>query len=139
MARHEPTKSAYIIAIACVAMLGAGARIAEACACVVPNRTAEQERQNVSEQLAKSLAVFSGEVAAKDPGLVRFKLEKVWKGDFAGELTMQDWPRQNPDGSISLTSCDYVFTIGKKDAVLSGLSGSTRRTPDRRAHFQWPS
>jgi hypothetical protein len=55
-----------------VMLLFCSAREAEACACVVPERTPEQERQDVADALGKAIAVFTGTLTRVDRFTARF-------------------------------------------------------------------
>ena len=101
---------------------------AEACACVRPELSPEQNRQDVAEQLEKAIAVFSGEVMRLDALTVQFRLEDVWKGEFGQHVVMPISAGQNPDGTVAYSSCDYVFQVGRKYLVFAyGKSASTMR------------
>jgi hypothetical protein len=45
---------------------------------------------------------------------VRFRVEKIWKGDEAKEIRMLTGTKYNGDGTYTMTSCDYPFRLGKK-------------------------
>lgn len=70
-------------------------------------------------------AVFSGEVVALDTFMVKFKVDKLWKGDFSDEITMSTGAKDNGDGTYTSSSCDYNFKLGEKYLVYA--QGASRK------------
>lgn len=88
-----------------------------ACLCVyIENPSAEF----VVGQHAKAVAVFSGEVIESDIVKVKFKIEKVWKGDVGDELEMSTGGKKINDDLYNLpSSCDYGFHKSEKYLVFA--------------------
>lgn len=94
---------------------------ARGCVCVTSSEkpTPEQARAALVRDYNEARAVFSGKVVALDRLQVRFKLDKVWKGEFGDELLMSTGAVDNGDGTISTSSCDYDFTLGGEYLVFA--------------------
>ena len=74
----------------------------------------------VAEQRSKALAVFSGEVLATDFEKVRFKIQKIWKGEIKDELQMSTGGKKINDELFELpSSCNYNFQKGEKYLVFA--------------------
>ena len=91
------------------------------CACVVSDEkvTPEQAKAMLFKDYSKAYAVFSGQVIAVDTFKVRFKVDKLWKGDFGDEIVMSTGAKANVDGTITTTSCDYSFRLGEQHLVFA--------------------
>jgi hypothetical protein len=93
-----------------------------ACTCGYPQiDTEENFRTAVATAVSGADAIFSGKVVEMDSLTVKFKLERVWKGNFkdADELTMLTGTVMTDDGRYKSTSCDYDFAVGKKYLVFA--------------------
>ena len=93
-----------------------------ACTCVHPPiDTEERFKAVVATAVIGADAVFSGKVVEMDRLTVRFKLEKVWKGDFkeANEFTLLTGAVLTKDGRHKITSCEYDFEVGKEYLVFA--------------------
>ena len=102
---------------------------ASACVCVLlENPTSEEVKARFTHELKEASVVFSGEVTHLDKFKVKFKVEKVWKGDTAEEITMLTGTKDNDDGTITISSCDYRFELGEKYVVYARGSGEKLRT-----------
>ena len=88
-----------------------------ACRCVyVENPSPEF----VVSQRAKAIAVFSGEVIESDIEKVKFKIEKVWKGDIGSELQMSTGGKKIDKDLYQLpSSCDFDFYKAEKYLVFA--------------------
>lgn len=104
---------------AVAAMVFGGARDADACACVLPDRTPGQERQHVEEQLGRAVAVFAGTVTRVDGVTARLDVETIWKGDLDEQVVMPLHDGPQPDGTLAFSSCDYVFRAGRRYLVFA--------------------
>ena len=126
-----------MLASATVACIGGGVSDVEACSCVtggpMPAGLNEKERvefqreatrKQVSEVLGRSYAIFSGEVITIEGDRAKFKLEELWKGDLPQEFSMASGGYRLPDGSMTITSCDYTFTAGRKYLVFAQASAT---------------
>lgn len=125
---------AWMLAAA-VLVLGGSWTPAEACSCLIGGpmppglteaerreRTLENTRRQVRGLLDSAYAIFSGEAIAKNLNTVTFKLDKSWKGDLPAEFQVASGPFTHPDGSVSISSCDFAFTVGQKYLVFAKAS-----------------
>lgn len=87
------------------------------------NPTPEQVKAGFARDFDEASAVFTGEVIYLDTFEVRFKVEKIWKGDAVAELAMSTGTRDKGDGTISMSSCDYRFAVGESYLVYASGSG----------------
>lgn len=81
--------------------------------------TPEQARARLVKDFHEAFAVFSGEVIALDRFKVKFKVDKLWKGDFGDEIIMSTGAKDNGDGTYTTSSCDYHFKLGEKYLVYA--------------------
>jgi len=114
-------KRRLLTSIAVTAFLLVASKAALGCVCVSsPEKPApEQARARLIEDFNKAFAVFSGEVVAVDTFKVRFKVGKLWKGEFGDEIIMSTGAKDNGDGTFTTTSCDYGFNLGEKHLVFA--------------------
>ena len=123
-----------VVMLAALVLLGGWTR-AEACSCIEtprtpglsPEKAREEERtiarQQIGDQLPRAIAVFSAEVVSVDTFTVRFKLDKAWKGRLPAEFSMKTGATKEPDGTVGVNSCMYVFVKGTKYVVFGfGMS-----------------
>ncbi|MFN2452608.1 MAG: hypothetical protein ABR577_00120 [Pyrinomonadaceae bacterium] len=91
------------------------------CGCVgMPEKpTPEQARAMLIKDFNGASAVFSGEVIALNTFKVKFKVDKLWKGDIGDEITMSTGAKDNGDGTYTSSSCDYHFKLGEKYMVYA--------------------
>ena len=94
---------------------------AEACVCAAypETPTRAQLKADVAYDLKESFAVFSGSVIAVDLFTVRFRVERSWKGKLGQVIEFSTGRQRTPDGSISMSSCDYSFTPGMRYVVFA--------------------
>jgi hypothetical protein len=90
---------------------------------------------SVSESLRNSSSVFTGEVISEEyrdikedsPGkpengktlVIRFKVQRWWKGSRANEVTLYTSLRKYPDGSESFMAEDFRFQKGESYLVYA--------------------
>lgn len=90
------------------------------CVCVLdPDPTPAKIRAARLDAFEKATAVFSGEVVSLDRLTVRFRADKIWKGGEAGEIVMLTGTRENSDGTVTSSSCDYGFKKGERYLVYA--------------------
>jgi len=108
-----------VFGVAAFALSAAGE--ARACLCVVsPERaTPEQARAALVKDFNGAFAVFSGEVVGGDTFTVKFKVDKIWKGQFGDEIEMPTGAQKHGDDTYSTNSCDYSFRRGEKYLVFA--------------------
>jgi hypothetical protein len=95
--------------------------VAQGCVCVgLPEKsTPEQSRAMLVKDFNEAFAIFSGKVIALDTFKVKFKVDKLWKGDFGSEVTMSTGARDNGDGTYTSSSCDFNFKLGENYLVYA--------------------
>ena len=99
------------------------------CVCSLdPNPTPEKTKANRLQAFENATAVFSGEVVFLDAITVKFKVNKIWKGQAADEITMLTGTKDNGNGSFTFSSCDYRFTKGQKYLVYAYGSPAEMKT-----------
>ena len=90
-----------------------------ACLCgVIPQKTAAQMATDVRRELARAVAVFSGEVIGKNVLAVHLKVDTVWKGELSPEFAMSTGASPHDDG-VTGTSCDFGFEVGRQYVVFA--------------------
>jgi hypothetical protein len=114
-------KKIFLMPLAAVVILFASST-ALGCVCgsdpIKP--THEQARLALAKDFNAAFAVFSGEVVESSWLKVKFKVDKVWKGDIGDELEMPTGVKDNGDGTFTTYSCDYrAFRQGEKYLVFT--------------------
>jgi hypothetical protein len=101
-------------------LLSLSASEAFGCVCELePNTTPEKIGAARLSAFEKATVVFSGEVVAKDLITVKFKVDKIWKGEESKEITMLTGTKDNGDGTITPSTCDYWFEKGKQYLIYA--------------------
>lgn len=67
----------------------------------------------------KATSVFTGEVVSVDLLKVKFKVDKIWKGEEANEITMLTLNKLYTDGTLTVSSCNYRFDKGVKYLIYA--------------------
>src|ERR1043166_3806165 len=99
------------------------------CVCVLnPNPTPEKIRADRLRAFENASAVFTGEVVSLDLLTVKFKANKIWKGEASPEITMLTGTRNNGDGTFTSNSCYYSFTQGQQYLVYAYGSPGEMKT-----------
>ena len=83
------------------------------CSCPTIGTTAQQEKNSRLKDFNSAVAVFSGEVIELQENKVKFKVDKIWKGELVDEIVMVIQLKKD-DGRYVRTSCDYYYEIGEK-------------------------
>jgi hypothetical protein len=110
------------------------AESALACQCISPPINTEGEfRSSVAAALNGANAVFSGEVTEMDRLTMKFKVQKVWKGEFKDEFTLITGTVMTEDGLYISSRCDHQFELGESYLVFA--DGSNNRL--KAAHCSW--
>ena len=90
------------------------------CRCIFqPNPTSDEIRAARQKAFDSAAAVFTGEVIELDLFKVKFKVDKIWKGDALDEIVMLTGAKDNGDGTHSSSSCDYGFESGGKYLIYA--------------------
>lgn len=112
-------KKMLLMLFALVFML-AGESAVSACVCgLLKDPTPAQVREQFIEEMQKAKVIFSGEVLFRDKYTVLFQVSKVWKGAPARALILHTGTKNNGDGTITTSSCDYRFALGEKYLVYA--------------------
>ena len=90
------------------------------CVCALPvDPTPESVRADRRRAFDDAVTVFTGEIVALDFYKVRFKVDKLWKGEPLDEIVMLTGVKDNGDGTATRTSCDPGFTQGGKYLIYA--------------------
>ena len=81
--------------------------------------TPEKDRANMLIAFEKATSVFTGEVVSVDLLKVKFKVDKIWKGEEANEITMLTLNKLYTDGTLTVSSCNYRFDKGVKYLIYA--------------------
>jgi hypothetical protein len=81
--------------------------------------SAEEARAALVTAFNGAAAVFSGKVIEADRLKLKFKVDKVWKGDAGKEFVMSTGVKEYENGSYSISSCDYNFKRGEEYLVYA--------------------
>jgi hypothetical protein len=111
-----------------VILISISAGDAFACVCSLdPNPTPEKIKADRLKAFDNASAVFTGEVVFRDMLTVKFKVNKIWKGEASDEIAMLTGTKENGDGTFTSSSCDYNFSKGQKYLVYAyGLPGEMK-------------
>jgi len=115
--------------LSAVILISISAGKAFGCVCVLdPNPTPEKIIADRLKAFENASAVFTGEVVSLDVLSVKFKVNKIWKGEASPEITMLTGTRNNGDGTFTSNSCDYSFTQGQQYLVYAYGSPGEMKT-----------
>lgn len=89
-----------------------------ACSCPTIGQTSEQMKIGRLRDFNGAAAIFTGEVIGLEENKVKFKVERIWKGDFVDEIVMVIQLKKD-DGRYVRTSCDYYYELGEKLLVYA--------------------
>src|SRR4051812_40928451 len=81
-------------------LLASDAVLGCVCGLSTEKTTPEQARTMLFKDYSNSFAVFSGQVIAVDRFKVKFKVDKLWKGDFGDEIVLSTGAIDNGDGTF---------------------------------------
>ncbi len=89
-----------------------------ACSCPTIGQTSEQMKIGRLQDFNGAAAIFTGEVIELEENKVKFKVERIWKGDLVDEIVMVIQLKKD-DGRYVRTSCDYHYELGEKLLVYA--------------------
>lgn len=89
------------------------------CCVDLPDQTPESIRIERQSAFDEATAVFTGEVIKLDDFKAEFRIDKIWKGDFARHIIMLTGTKHNGDGTRTSSSCDYSYESGKKYLIFA--------------------
>jgi hypothetical protein len=99
------------------------------CVCIkAPHRSAEEVRSNRRQIFDQAAAVFLGKVVSLDAYMVKFRLEKRWKGNAEDELILSTGAVPGFDGSPLPEECAYGFRLGEEYLVYAYLNDQKLKT-----------
>jgi len=114
-------KLLIIVVIVFVLSASSAANIPE-CVCIVdPHRSPEQVKSDRRKIYDQAAAVFLGKVVSLDGYVVKFRLEKRWKGNPEDEAILSTGAKPFPDGSLLQEECSYQFHLGEEYLVYAYL------------------
>ena len=61
----------------------------------------------------------NGETAQTDVLVLKFQIDRWWKGRETREVVLFTDQTKNPDGSQTITDCDFPFEVGKQYLVYA--------------------
>jgi hypothetical protein len=88
------------------------------CSCPTIGTTLEHEKAARLKDFNSAAAIFTGEVVELEENKVKFKVEKIWKGESVDEIVMVIQLKKD-DGRYVRTSCDYYYELGEKLLVYA--------------------
>jgi hypothetical protein len=79
-------------------------------------------RTVVFKEFHDSSAVFSGEIVEWNKDKIKVKVNKIWKGVAAGEVTLSYWYYVKEKGETYIDVCPYEsFRVGKSYLIYAGI------------------
>ena len=119
-----------LIVVAIVSSISSATNNPE-CVCIKPHRSPEEVKSDRRQTFDNSAAVFLGKVVSVDAYVVRFRLEKRWKGNSEAEAVLSRNPAGIfPDGSPISGECDYPFRLGEEYLVYAYLKDQKLKNDD---------
>jgi hypothetical protein len=100
-----------------------------ACTCSFPpTDTEEQLRKQVEYSLGQDAAIFIGKVIEKDARRIKFKVERVWKGEIKNEATLTTGAQMLEGGRHAVSTCVHTgFVQGKRYLIFASSSDGELR------------
>jgi hypothetical protein len=89
-----------------------------ACSCPTIGTTSEQAKAARLKDFKSAAAFFTGEVIELEENKVKFKIDKIWKGESVDEILMVIQLKKD-DGRYVRTSCDYYYELNEKYLVYA--------------------
>ena len=97
----------------------AGYTFASACVCDLPLKRASLKKA-VAKAKSEAVAVFYGQVIELDNSIVKFSVERLWKGAPAEEIILINTGMGKASGGDRIiSSCAYNFRMGEKYLVYA--------------------
>jgi hypothetical protein len=96
-------------------------------ACWCRRDPAEKLASAVAKELTHSFIVFSGEAIERNKSGLKFRVERVWKGNATNEIIFSSniYADRGPDGrEVFIDSCALLFEVGKKYLVYADREGN---------------
>jgi hypothetical protein len=89
--------------------------IALGCVCFHPKKIKAERLKD----FRRASVVFTGEVVSLDTFRVKFKVDKIWKGQETVEITMLTGTTDLGNGTTRSSTCDYRFNKGQSYLVVA--------------------
>ena len=92
-------------------------------------------RKGIRNEYMETLEKDSGKHIEYETKIVKFQVERWWKGEATSEIFLQTLETKNSDGTGSNSSCDYhfkegesylVYAFGKENALQTHACARTR-------------
>jgi hypothetical protein len=84
--------------------------------------TPQKLKAAVLKEFRDSSAVFSGEIVEWSKGKIKFKVNKIWKGEAAEEITLSYLYYVKEKGETYVDGCSYeYFKVGKSYLVYADI------------------
>ncbi len=84
--------------------------------------------KDIPNQFMESRKKDSGEQIDYETKVIKFQVERWWKGEATTEVFLVTSSTRNADGTSSRSSCDYNFTDGESYLIYAFGKGSELRT-----------
>jgi hypothetical protein len=108
-----------LMLLAAFGLVLASYTFASACVCDLPLKRVSLKKA-VAKAKSEAVAVFSGQVIELDDSIVKFRVERMWKGAPAEEIVLINTGMGKvTDGDRIISSCAYNFRIGEKYLVYA--------------------
>jgi hypothetical protein len=92
-------------------------------------------RKGIPNSMMDFLEKASGTAVEYETLVLKFRVEKVWKGDAPEELFLLTSRTRNADGTSTVSSCNYefagsetylIYAMGKEEALRTGVCMGTK-------------
>ena len=109
----------FMMLPAVLGLILAGCTFASACVCDLPLKRVSLKKA-VAKAKSESATVFSGQVVELHDSIVKFRVERLWKGAPAEEMVLINTGMGKAIGSDRvISSCAYNFRMGEKYLVYA--------------------
>ena len=94
--------------------------------------------KQIADELNQAVHVFTGRVVQRDDLTATLAVDTFWKGDGALQVSLGQ-ARSLENGIISISSCDFLFTVGARYLVFAYQSGRELRASQCGGTSRWES
>ncbi len=103
-----------------VVLMCAGYTSASACVCALSLNKRISLKKAVAKAKSEAAVVFSGQVIELDDSIVKFRVERLWKGARTKEIVLiNTGAGKSEGGDRIISSCAYNFRLGEKYLVYA--------------------
>lgn len=111
-----------------VVLMCAGYASASACVCDLSLKRIPLKKA-VTKAKSEAAVVFSGQVIELDDSIVKFRVERRWKGTATEKIVLiNTGTGKSEDGDRIISSCAYNFRLGEKYLVYAYRSDGKLET-----------